>query len=352
MGNDRDEARREEAVRRLLGARNAEGHAAEPESAGSRPTADPRPNVLSTDVLPAASKEGRGSWGSLGTRFGGPDAPIWTTALIVAATGLWVVAQALPAFAIVPDDFLCSAWPRWDPPATCDLPGIVPTLFGWLMFVEDAYSAIAWSTNGLLVLAVALRFAGRPVGATVCALGAVVCALLAIAVLEGVVGEAVEGLALRGIRIGTLVWVASTVLMLGGIVGWAFATRPRVVEAGRGRISSLAAPVALGFAALVVAGSLTVAFVTPSLERALSTPGPGPAPTPVPGTVQVTSRQLPRVVSFEGGTYRVEACAGDQVLLDGEPRGTPPLELVVPAGAHEVDGELRRCDVTFIPIDP
>lgn len=269
------------------------------------------------------------------------------------AIALWVIAQALPAFAIVADDFICSAWPPESLLATCDMPGILVTLFGWAMLFEDVFGGVAWTANVFFGLALVARWAGRPAAATVFALAALACGLLGVAVLVGGVGEAVDEMRIRSVGIGSWVWVASLVTLAIGVSGWAFATVSTTVQTpdmGERR-RELVTRIAVGLAALVGVYALGMVIWPVVLETKLLAPAsPAATPTPVPGTIQVSRYRLPAPVRFDGGVYRVEACAGDQVLVDGEPRGTPPLEIVIDAGQHEVDGELRRCSITFIPV--
>lgn len=346
MGMDPDEARRKRAVERIRRGNRRTGGSPGDSPSRADPASPPRPNVSSILAEGEAVQRRRRRW--LRTASGGLDAPAWTTVLIVLALVLWGVAQALPAFAIVPDDFICSATPRWDPPETCDVVGILPTLFGWTAAFADLGSFLGWTTNLFVLIALVMRAAGRPVAATTCAITAVVTALWAVGVLTGVVGDAVDGLGIRSIGIGTIPWVASSVVLLAGIGGWAYGRQVGFGSGDREAARSFLVLVAGALVALVVVGGLTLGLIIPTGEW---TSTPIPTPTPIPGTVWVRVERQPAVIDFRGGTYRVEACTGDQVIVDGDPRGTPPLELELTPGDHEVDGELRRCDIVFIPVD-
>lgn len=271
------------------------------------------------------------------------------TALTWIAITLWLLAQALPAFAIVPDDFICSAWPRWDPPETCDVRGILPTLAGWAMFLDDVVAGVAWAANLFFGLALLARSARGHVPAIVSSLMAVTCGLLAMAVVGGAIGGTAAGLGIRSVGVGSWVWLTSMIVLAISVSGWALTASAPLTETGEaGEVRRhLITRVAIGYAALVGACVMAAAVWAIALEALPIGP---PTPTPVPGTIEVGPTRLPAEVRFDGGSYRVEACLGDQVLMDGEPRGTPPFEIEIEAGRHEIDGELRRCTITFIPI--
>jgi hypothetical protein len=162
------------------------------------------------------------------------------TLLTWVGLGLWLLAQALPAWDWTSPNCIV----RWTPlqfeigPCSGSRIGLDPTLVGWVYLVlplgstvplgerlTDLVIGAAWSVNAWLLLALIARFMWFRRSATVFAVLAILAAAVAVLMIAGAVGDLAREEHVVSFGIGTWVWLASITVMAVGIIGWARVVR-------------------------------------------------------------------------------------------------------------------------------
>jgi hypothetical protein len=149
-----------------------------------------------------------------GSRVGDP--------LVILGLAMWILAQALPAYGTAP--FL-----HPEPDTTM---GWQATLIAWDLAILGGSWAVfvAWTANLWFVLAFVARWRAHRRAALVFAVAAAACSAEGMWVLfSGGLPESGWGSPATITRIGTgsILWLASTITVVAGVTGWAWA-RPAV----------------------------------------------------------------------------------------------------------------------------
>jgi hypothetical protein len=163
------------------------------------------------------------------------------TLLTWVGLGLWVVAQALPAWDWSSPNCILGGTifqPEIGPCSGSDI-GLALTLLGWMYLLGPLFPGadslderlaelvlgVAWSVNNWLVLALITRFLWFRRSATVLAVLAIPAGVVAILMIAGVVGDLHHERDIVSVGIGTWVWLASIAVLVVAIIGWARVVR-------------------------------------------------------------------------------------------------------------------------------